>query len=313
MSSELPTFADVQAAAERISSHVHRTPVATSATLDRELSAEVFFKCENLQKVGAFKARGATNAVMALPDDACSRGVITHSSGNHGAAVAFAAARRGVSCTVVMQEGASELKARAIRGYGAEVVTCPVGGRQAKTDEIIAVTGAAFIHPYEDPLVIAGQGTAALELLQDVPGLDVVIAPVGGGGLASGTSLSVGAMAPSATIYAAEPAAADDACRSLRDGVHHPGVESPRTIADGLMTRLGEKAFVILRAAGVEVITVGEAAIVEACRFHLSRMKLLVEPSGATCLAALRVLGPRIAKKRIGAIITGGNTDLSWL
>ena len=310
---ELPTFADVQAAAERIGPHVHRTPVATSATLDRELSAEVFFKCENLQKVGAFKARGATNAVMELPDGACSRGVVTHSSGNHGAAVAFAAARRGIPCTVVMQEGASELKAEAVRGYGAEVVICPVGDRQKRTDEIIGATGAAFIHPFENPLVIAGQGTAALELLEDVPDLDVVIAPVGGGGLMSGTTLSVAARLPSATLYAVEPTAADDAFRSLRDGVHHPGVENPRTIADGLLTRLGETAFGILSGHGVEVITVDETSIVSACRFYLHRMKMLVEPSGATCLAALRVLGPRIVRKRIGAIITGGNTDLSWL
>jgi threonine dehydratase len=307
------TFSDVEAAAARIAGHVHRTPVMTSATLDGELGANVFFKCENLQKIGAFKARGATNAVFSLTEVECARGVITHSSGNHGAAVAFAAAKRGAPCTVVMPEHGSVIKARAIEGYGAEIRRCAEGQRQPATDEIIAATGATFIHPFEDPLVIAGQGTAALELLEDVPDLDAVIAPVGGGGLMSGTTLTFAARRADANIFGAEPTAVDDAFRSLRDGVRHPGVPSPQTVCDGLLTGLGANTFAILSAGGVEVVCVDDAQVLAACRFHLERMKILVEPSGATCLAALRVLGRRIRGLRIGAIITGGNTDLAWL
>jgi threonine dehydratase len=307
------TFSDVEAAAKRIAGHIHRTPVMTSATLDRELGASIFFKCENLQKIGAFKARGATNAVFSLSDEECARGVITHSSGNHGAAVAFAAAKRNAPCTVVMPEHGSEIKARAIEGYGAEIRRCAEGQRQPATDEIIAATGATFIHPFEDPRVIAGQGTAALELLEDVSALDAVITPVGGGGLLSGTTLTVAELCPDAKVFGAEPTAVDDAYRSLRDGTRHPGVKNPQTICDGLLTGLGENAFAILRANGVEVVCVDDSEVVAACRFHLERMKLVVEPSGATCLAALRKLGDRIRGLRIGAIITGGNTDLAWL
>jgi threonine dehydratase len=292
---------------------VHRTPIATSATLDAELGAQVFFKCENLQKIGAFKARGATNAVMALTDEACARGVMTHSSGNHGAAVAFAAAKRGARCVVVMQEGAAELKAAAIRGYGAEIIICSRGQREQRSQEIRSAEQLTFIHPYDDPMVIAGQGTAALELLEEVPDLDVVIAPVGGGGLIAGTTLVFAARRPQAKILAAEPEAVDDAYRSLRDGARRPAVTDPVTIADGLMTGVGEMAYSILSTHGVEVVLVDEPGMVEACRFHLLRMKLLVEPSGATCLAALRRLGDRIAGLRVGAIISGGNTDLAWL
>ncbi len=308
-----PTFVDVLAARERIAPFVHRTPVLTSATLDAELGASAFFKAENLQKIGAFKARGATNAVMALSDDECARGVITHSSGNHGAAVAFAARLRGAPCTVVMQEGASELKAAAIRGYGAEIVTCRVGAQESTTDELTAARGLTFIHPFEHPHVIAGQGTAALELLEQVPDLDAVIAPIGGGGMMSGTCLTVAARRPKAMLFGAEPHAVDDAYRSLRDGERHPAVVDPKTRADGLLTGLGPMTFRILRDYAVEVVLVAEADIVEACRFHLLRMKTLVEPSGATSLAALRTLGERITGLRVGAVITGGNTDLAWL
>lgn len=309
----IPTFEDVLAAVPRIEPYLHRTPVLTSATLDAELGAEVFFKCENLQKIGAFKARGATNAIMALSEENCARGVITHSSGNHGAAVAFAAARRNVRCKVVMQEGASELKAAAIRGYGAEVVLCPRGQRESMTAEIVENEGMSFVHPFEDPHVIAGQGTAALELLDQVPDLDAVITPIGGGGLMSGTTLTFTARRPEAEIFGAEPMAVDDAYRSMRDGKLHPGVSNPDTLADGLLTGLGELPFTIMQSRGVEVVLVDEPGIVEACKFHLLRMKTLVEPSGATCLAAIRALGERVKGRRVAAIITGGNTDLSWL
>ena len=285
----------------------------TSATLDRELGAQVFFKCENFQKVGAFKARGATNAVFSLSDEECARGVITHSSGNHGAAVAFAAAKRGAPCTVVMPEKGSPIKAAAVEGYGAKVVRCVEGTRQESTDRLIEETGATFLHPFDDPRVIAGQGTAALELLDEVPDLDAVIAPVGGGGLMSGTTVVFRSKRPDAKIYGAEPEAVDDAFRSLRDGVRHPSVPSPDTICDGLLTGLGEITYAILSENRVEVVLVDEAAVIEACRFHIERMKMLVEPSGATPLAALRRLGDRIAGLKVGAIITGGNTDLSWV
>ena len=212
-----------------------------------------------------------------------------------------------------MPESAARIKADAVRGYGAKVIHCPEGQRQKATDELIESTGATFIHPFEHPHVIAGQGTAALELLEDVPDLDAVIAPVGGGGLMSGTTLTFAARRPQAKLFGAEPEAVDDAFRSLRDGERYPSVPEPQTICDGLLTGLGERTFHILRTHGVEVVTIDEAAIVAACRFHLERMKLLVEPSGATCLAALRALGDRIAGMRVGAIITGGNTDLGWL
>ena len=309
----LPTFADVEAAARRIAGAVHRTPVLTSRTADAELGATVFFKCENLQKVGAFKARGATNAVLALSDSAAARGVVTHSSGNHGAAVAFAARLRGIRATVVMPDDAPRVKLDAVLGYGARVVQCPRGLREATTATVQRETGATLVHPFEDPLVIAGQGTAALELLADAGQLDVVLAPIGGGGLLAGTALVVRAARPACTLVGAEPAAVDDAFRSLRDGVRHPGVQPPRSVADGLLTGIGQNNFDLLRAGDVEILTVSEEAILAAALFFLQRMKIVVEPSSATVLAAMRAAPARFAGKRVGAILTGGNTDLAWL
>lgn len=307
-----PDLTDIRQAAARIAAHVHRTPLLRSATLDAELGAQVFFKAENLQKIGAFKARGACNAVFALGEEQAARGVVTHSSGNHGAALAYAAARRGIPATVVMQEGASALKAEAVRGYGGRVVQCPVGQRQAAADAVVAETGAHFIHPFEDPLVIAGQATAALELLEAQPGLDLIVCPVGGGGVLAGTALVVAAQERPPELLGAEPEAVDDAYRSLRDGQRYPGVEAPQTLADGLLTGIGALPFAILHRQGVQVVTVGEDAIRAAAVFHLQRMKTLVEPSGATGLAALRKLGPDLRGRRVGVIITGGNTDLGW-
>lgn len=309
----LPTFADVEAAARRIAGAVHRTPVLTSRTVDAELGATVFFKCENLQKVGAFKARGATNAVLALADSAAARGVVTHSSGNHGAAVAFAARLRGIQATVVMPDDAPRVKLDAVLGYGARVVQCARGEREAMTATVQRETGATLVHPFEDPLVIAGQGTAALELLADAGPLDAVLAPIGGGGLLAGTALVVRAATPGPALVGAEPAAVDDAFRSLRDGVRHPGVQPPRSIADGLLTGIGQNNFDLLRAGDVEILTVSEAAILAAALFFLQRMKIVVEPSSATVLAAMRAHPARFARKRVGAILTGGNTDLAWL
>ena len=309
----MTTIQDVRAAAERIRNHVHRTPVLTSTTLDRELGAEVFVKCENLQKIGAFKARGACNAVMALDDAAAARGVVTHSSGNHAAALAYAASARGVPCYVVMPETAPKVKVAAVRGYGAELRFCKQSERQQACDAWQQETGAELVHPFENPFVIAGQGTAALELLDQVPDLDVVITPVGGGGLCGGSSVVVRALLPNARMLGAEPEAVDDAARSLATGVRQPAVTNPKTWGDGLMTGLGEPNFALLMANCVEIITCSEESMLAAARFFLERMKLVVEPSGATTLASVRRISDQLRGKRIGMILSGGNTDFSWL
>ena len=305
------TFADVKEAHDRIRGHLHRTPIATSDTLDREVDASVFFKCENLQKVGAFKARGALNAVLRLPDEIAPRGVVTHSSGNHGAALAFAARVRGIPCHVVMPENAPAVKIEAVRGYGANVVFCAHDEREEAADRVAAESGASLVHPFDHPHVIAGQGTAAMELLEDVPDLDIVVAPIGGGGLLAGTALSVQDRRPDAKVVGAEPLAVDDAYRSLTSGVLQPGVPDPATWADGLLTGVGVMPFAILRQAEVEIITLTEREILDAALFHLQRMKLVVEPSGATGLAAVRKLD--VAGARVGVLISGGNTDFRWL
>ena len=307
------TFADVSGAAERIAPHVHRTPVATSATLREELGADVFFKCENLQKVGAFKARGALNAVLSLGDEAAAHGVVTHSSGNHGAALAYAAAIRSIPCTVVIPSDAPAVKIDAVRSYGATIEFCTQSGREEATAQVIARTGATLIHPFNNPEVIAGQGTAAKEMIEDVGPLDVVITPIGGGGLMSGTAITTRHLLPAARIIGAEPAAVDDAYRSLLRGEIQPRVENPNTLADGLLTALGDLTFATLQWAGVEVVLIEEEEIRDAALFHIHRMKLVVEPSAATGLAAVRRLGDEITGKRVGVVISGGNTDLSWL
>ncbi|MEO6594554.1 MAG: threonine/serine dehydratase [Planctomycetota bacterium] len=309
----MTTLADIRAAAARIRDHVHRTPVLTSATLDRELSAAVFAKCENLQKVGAFKARGACNAVFALEDSEAQRGVITHSSGNHGAALAFAARKRGIPCTVVMPETAPAVKVAAVRGYGAEVRLCKASDRDAVCAALQQERGASMVHPFENPFVIAGQGTAALELLEDVPALDVVITPVGGGGLCAGTAVAVRALRPHAMLLGAEPKAVDDAARSMATGVRQPRVDGAKSWADGLMTGLGEPNFRLLRQHAVRIVTVEEAAMVAAARFFVERMKIVVEPSAASVLAALRAIAPELRGKRVGMVLSGGNTDFAWL
>lgn len=307
------TLDDVRAAAGRIEPYVHRTPVMTSTRLDEELGLTAFFKCENLQKVGAFKARGATNAVMSL-DDACAlRGVVTHSSGNHGAALAYAAAARGIPCVVVMPDDAPPIKVAAVRGYGAEIVLCKRTDRESACRGVVEQRGMTLIHPFEDPRVIAGQGTAALELLDQVERLDIVLAPVGGGGLLAGTALVVCALAPGVDVYGAEPETVDDAYRSLASGELQPGPENPRSWGDGLLTGLGKTPFAILHARGVRVIRVGEQDMIEAAWTLARRLKVIVEPSGATVLAALRRRGEAWAGKRVGAILSGGNTDFRWL
>jgi len=309
----MSTLTDIRAAAIRIAPHVHRTPVVTCRTLDDQIQARAFFKCENFQKVGAFKARGATNAVLSLDDETAARGVATHSSGNHAAALAYAASIRDIPCTVVMPDAAPDIKVEAVRGYGAEIVFCKQSEREETCERVVAETGATLIPPFDDPRIIAGQGTAALELLEEVGDLDAVVTPVGGGGLLAGTAVVVKSLRKQAIVYGAEPEAVDDAYRSLETGVRQPGVENPETIADGLLTGLGELNFEILRELHARIVTVTEEAIAEAARFHLERMKLVVEPSGATGLAALRAMVPEIYGMKVGVIISGGNTDFRWL
>ena len=310
---KIPTIDDVRAAAERIAPHVHRTPVLTSSSLDEDLGVHVHFKCENLQRVGAFKARGALNAVLSLDDESASRGVVTHSSGNHGAALANAATVRGIPCVVVMPEDAPRIKVDAVRGYGAEIVFCNRTEREEVGARVIAERQLTLIHPYEDPNVIAGQATASLELLDEVGELDLVIAPVGGGGLLSGTSVTVKALQPQCEVRGAEPEAVDDAYRSLESGELQPGPDDPTSWGDGLLTGLGELPFRLLRERGVRVITVSEEQMLEAAGQLMERIKLVVEPSGATVLAALRRVADDWQGRRVGAILSGGNTDFAWL
>jgi threonine dehydratase len=305
---------DVLAAAERIRPHAHLTPVLTCASLDAMTGARLFFKCENLQKVGAFKFRGACNTVMALRDAEAARGVATHSSGNHAAALALAARLRGIPAHVVMPRTARAVKKAAVAGYGAAITECEptLAAREAALAAVVAATGATAVHPYNDTRVIAGQGTAALELLGEVGGLDLVLAPVGGGGLLSGTAIAAAAVSPGTAVWGAEPAGADDAQRSLAEGRIVPSLH-PQTVADGLLTSLGLNTFAILRALAAGIVTVSEAAIIAAMRHMWERMKVLVEPSSAVPLAALLERRLAVAGTRVGIIVSGGNVDLDVL
>jgi threonine dehydratase len=307
----VPGFDDVLAAAARIAPHARVTPVLHSASLDALVGAELHFKCEMFQRAGAFKFRGACNAVWSLDDDTATRGVLTHSSGNHGAALALAARTRGIPARVVVPEGAVPAKLAAIRAFGAELRTCAPtqAAREAATAGWIAETGAELVHPFADARVIAGQGTAALELLRAVPGLDLLIAPVGGGGLVSGSALAAAGVSPGTRVLAAEPTGADDAFRSLRDGVRVASQE-PDTICDGLRTVIGAVNFALMRAHGVEVLTVTDAETRAAMRLLWERLKVLVEPSSATVFAAALKHRGRFAGQRVGLVLSGGNVDL---
>jgi threonine dehydratase len=310
----LPGFNSVREAAQRIAPHVHRTPVLTCSSLDRMVGAELFFKGENFQRVGAFKFRGACNAVFSLSDEEVSRGVGTHSSGNHAAALALAARLRGVPAFIVMPENASEVKKKAVAGYGAQIFSCePTGaGRAERMAEVLAETGATFIHPSNDPLVIAGQGTAALELLEEVSDLDVVMAPVGGGGLLSGTALAAAGLSPGVRVIGAEPEGADDAYRSLQEGRIIPSV-NPRTVADGLLTSLGDNTFRIITEHVEQIVTVSEEAIIAGMRHVWERMKIVIEPSAAVPVGALLEGKLDLSSLRVGVILSGGNVDLDKL
>jgi threonine dehydratase len=311
---ELPTGDDVRRAAERVRGIVKRTPVITCSALDAMSGAQLYFKCENLQKVGAFKYRGATNAVRALSDADAARGVATHSSGNHAAALALAARTRGVPSHIVMPRNAPKVKHAAVQGYGARIIECEptLAARESTLAEVVRETGAAVVHPYDDPNVIAGQGTAALELVEEVPGLDVVMTPIGGGGLTSGTSIAVKAFSPGTRVIVAEPEGASDAARSMAKGRLLPSVD-PKTVCDGLLTSLSERTFAIIRANVERILVVPDEAIIHAMRTFWERAKLIIEPSSAVPLAAL-LSGKLDAKGlRIGIILSGGNVDFGRL
>lgn len=307
-------LAAVRGAATRCGDLIHTTPVVTSRGLDAMLGASLYFKCENLQKTGSFKIRGATNAVFSLSGDPLRRGVATHSSGNHGAALAQAARWRGISAWVVMPESAPLPKRRAVAAYGGEIVTCAptLAARRQTLEALIARSGAVFIPPYDDARIIAGQATVALELLGQVSGLDIIVAPVGGGGLLSGVALCAHGLEPGLQVMGAEPALADDACRSLAAGRRLPA-SPPRSMADGLHTSLGRLPFAIIRRLVRTIVTVSEAQIAAAMALIWERLKLVVEPSGAVALAAVMARPGAFAHRRVGIILSGGNVDLARL
>lgn len=311
---QLPEFADVLVAAARIAVHAHVTPVLRSRSLDAQTGAQLHFKCENLQRAGAFKFRGACNAVWSM--DACdaARGVLTHSSGNHGAALALAARTRGIAAHVVVPEGAVPAKVAAIRAYGAQVHVCAptMAARDSMAAELQARTGARLVHPFTDPAVIAGQATAALELLQQAGQLDILLAPVGGGGLISGCAIAAAGIDGRVCVLGAEPEGAADAHDSLHAGARITTVV-PETICDGLRATIGPINFQIMHGHGVEVLLVGEAEILSAMRLAWERLKLVIEPSSATVLAVLLRHRQRFAGQRVGVILSGGNVDLDGL
>ena len=304
----------IRAAHERIRPHIHRTPVLTSAQLDAASGASLFFKCENFQKVGAFKARGATNAVFLLEEAAAQRGVATHSSGNHAAALARAAKLRGIPARIVMPSNSSKVKVRAVEGYGGRIVFCEPtqAAREATCARVIDETGATLIHSFENENVMAGQGTAALELLEDVSDLDLILCPVGGGGLLCGTAVAAKTMRPKIKVIATEPANADDAAQSFRAG-RLVRLEKTDTVADGLRTNISALNFAIIQRYVDDIVTVSEDAIVSAMRMIWETMKIVIEPSAAVPYAAIIEHKVDLGGRRVGVILTGGNIDLDAL
>lgn len=307
-------LAAIRAAHARIKPYIHHTPVMSSTLINRLAGASLFFKCENFQKVGAFKARGACNAVFSLSSEEAKRGVVTHSSGNHAAALAMAAGKRGVAAHIVMPDNAPKAKVNAVKGYGGRIVFCApnLRAREDTAAKVMAETGARLVHPYNDYRVMAGQGTAALELLADFPDLDIVMTPVGGGGLLAGTSIAVKGINPEIKVIGAEPAGADDAYRSFKSGklVH---VVNPQTVADGLRTSLGDKGFPIIQKNVDDIVTASEAAIIDAMRKTWEFMKIIIEPSCSVPLATIMEGKLDVKGKRIGIVLTGGNVDLDEL
>ena len=307
-------LAAIRAAHTRIRPHIRRTPVLTNDALDTASGGSLFFKCENLQHVGAFKARGATNAVFSLTDAEAARGVCTHSSGNHGAALARAAKLRGIPATIVMPSNAPEVKSRNVASFGARVVFCEPTkqAREEACARIIAETGATLIHPFTDFRVMAGAGTALIELMEDAPSLDLVLCPVGGGGLLSGTSVAVKSLLPRARVIAAEPVGADDAAQSFRAGKIVPAAKAD-TIADGLRTTIGDVNFAIIRQHVDDIVTVTETEIVAAMRALWDHLHVVVEPSGAVSFALILAGKIDVRGQRVGLILSGGNVDLDAL
>ena len=309
----LPTFADVVAAAERLQGVAHRTPVMRSTTANALLGAELFFKCENLQRMGAFKFRGGYNTLVQFTPEQKRRGVLAFSSGNHAQAIALSARILGMPAAIVMPEDAPAAKLAATRGYGAEVITYDrfTEDREAISQRVASERGMTLVQPYNHPHVIAGQGTAALELLQEVPDLDYLFAPLGGGGLLSGTLLAAQGLAPQCQVYGVEPEAGNDAQQSLRKG-EIVKIDTPKTLADGAQTQaLGDITFAIIRRDVTDIVTASDAQLVESMRFYAQRMKIVVEPTGALSLAGAQHSGIDLKGKRVGFIISGGNVDLA--
>ena len=306
---------DIRAAATRIAPHIHRTPVMSSRLIDREADCEVYFKCENLQRAGAFKARGAHNAVLSLPAADRARGVATHSSGNHAAALALAAGGQGVPAFVVMPENAPAAKVAAVRTYGGDITFCEstLAAREATLRAVCERTGAHFVPPYDDPRIIAGQGTCALELTEQLERPpQALITPVGGGGLLAGSAVTAKALWPDTAVFGAEPAGADDARRSFQSGELQPQL-APDTVADGLRTSLGQCNFALIRGLVDDILCVSDEDILAAMRLIWTRMKLVVEPSAAVGLAVVRAYPDRFRGQRVAVVLSGGNVDLDHL
>jgi threonine dehydratase len=309
-----PSLDDIQEAAQRIKPYVHRTPVLTNKSLNQKVGAQGYLKCENLQKVGAFKFRGACNAVFSLSDDEAARGVSTHSSGNHAQALALAAKLRGIPAYIVMPSTAPAVKKAAVAGYGGQTTFCEptLEAREATLAKVVEKTGSTVVHPYNDERVIAGQGTATVELLEDVPDLDVIISPVGGGGLISGTSIAATELKPGIRIIAGEPEMADDAYRSMQAGEIVPSVK-PNTIADGLLTSLGTLTFPIIQERVEQIVTVSEQGIIASMKFIWERAKIIIEPSAAVAVGVLWEKKIDLMGLKVGVILSGGNVDLERL
>ena len=310
----IPTFDDMLAAHERIKPYIHRTPVLTSSYLNELTGAQLFFKCENFQKAGAFKVRGASNAVFGLSEEAATKGVCTHSSGNHALSLSYAAGRRGIPCNVVMPRTAPQAKKDAVNGYGGIITECEPSttSREAVFADVQAETGGNFVHPYNDPRVIAGQGTCSRELMEQTDGLDMVVAPIGGGGMISGTCLTLSNMAPEVQIIASEPEQADDAYRSFKAG-HIIADDAPNTIADGLKVPLKDLTWHFVSHHVTDILTASEDEIIDAMKLTWKRMKIVIEASCAVPLATILKNKNQFAGKRVGVIITGGNVDLDTL
>lgn len=309
-----PTLSDIKQAAQRIKPYIHRTPVLTNESLNQKVGARVYLKCENMQKVGAFKFRGACNAVFSLSDEEAARGVCTHSSGNHAQALALAARMRGIPAYIVMPNNAPSVKKNAVAAYGGQITFCAptLEAREATLRRVYESTGANVVHPYNDERVITGQGTAALELLEDIPDLDVIITPVGGGGLLSGTSIAATGIRPGIRVIAGEPELADDAYQSLLAREIIPSV-TPKTIADGLLTSLGTLTFPIIQEHVEQIVTVSEQGIIDSMKFIWERVKIIIEPSAAVAIAVLWEKKIDLTGLRVGVILSGGNVDLEKL